>query len=183
MRRSGSRWAFRLGSPLAVLLAAWGAGLRVNLTGSLPVGLYRVVPGPVERGTLVLVCLPPTVAAFARARGYVPRGGTCPGGILPVGKLVVAIPGDTVRVTQRGLVVNGMPVPNSQPRPLDRHYRLLPQLARVSYLVAPDSLWVVSPYSPWSFDSRYFGPIAGNAVRARLRRLSVTGHGELQAVA
>ena len=83
-RRGGAtRWrrvvrcAWQLGSPLALLGACGLAGLRLNLTGSLPIGLYRVSRAAPVREAIVLACLPPAVAAFARTRGYLPRGGQC----------------------------------------------------------------------------------------------------------
>ncbi len=158
-----------LGSVLLLLVAGSIAGFRLNLTGSMPLGLYRAVPGPLVRGSLVLLCLPPHVAAFARARGYVPRGGMCPGGILPVGKPVLALPGDTVTVTATGLRVNGVPVPNSMGLATDHRGRPLPRLPPGSQVVRPGTLWVVSGYARMSFDSRYFGPVAVAAVRSYLR--------------
>jgi conjugative transfer signal peptidase TraF len=151
------------------------AGFRLNLTGSLPLGLYRTVPGPLVRGARVLVCLPPGVAAYARARGYVPRGGWCPGGVLPVGKPVLALPGDTVTVTATGLRVNGVPVPNSRALATDHLGRPLPRLALGPQVVHPGTLWVVSTYVRTSFDSRYFGPVALTAVRSYLRPVWTAG--------
>ena len=165
------RCAWRLGSPLAVLGACGLAGLRLNLTGSLPIGLYRVARATPVREAIVLACLPPAVAAFARARGYVPSGGQCPGGVLPVGKPILAIAGDTVTVTPTGLLVNGTPVPNSRPLAADRQGRPLPRLAAGQYVVRPGTLWVVSSYSRFSFDSRYFGAVEMGRVRANVRRL------------
>src|SRR2546428_7412348 len=92
----GYRVVCWLGSPVALLAAGWLAGLRLNLTGSLPVGLYvasRAVP---IRGAIVLACLPPRVAAFARNPGDVPRGGRRPRGPLPGRKPVAGVPADTV---------------------------------------------------------------------------------------
>ncbi len=80
-------------SALATVSACWMTGLRLNLTGSLPVGFYLVSRRSPGRGATVLVCLPSGIAAFAKARGYVPRGGSCPGGLVPVGKVVWAVPG------------------------------------------------------------------------------------------
>src|SRR5881296_3096055 len=114
-----SRVVWWLASSVVALAAGRLAGLRLNLTGSLPVGLYLAAGDVPARGALVLVCLPPEVAAFARARGYVPRGGACPGGVVPIGKPILAVAGDTVTVTRTGLLVNGRPVPNSQPRSTD----------------------------------------------------------------
>jgi len=158
-----------LGSAVLVLAAGSLAGFHLNLTGSLPVGLYRRAPGPLVRGSLVLVCLPARVAAFARARGYVPRGGVCPGGVLPVGKPVLALPGDTVTVTRSGLLVNGVAVPNSVALATDQRGRPLPGLAPGSHVVRAGTLWVVSGFARRSFDSRYFGPVALEAVRSRVR--------------
>lgn len=171
MRRRGSRLIWCLGSPLALLAVGWLAGLRVNLMGSLPVGLYVAARAAPERGAIVLACLPPGVAAFARVRGYVPRGGACPGGVVPIGKPVLAVVGDTVMVTPRGLLVNGTPVPNSQALATDRKGRPLPQLASGRYGVRAGDLWIVSSYSRFSFDSRYFGAVETAQVHSRLRPL------------
>lgn len=170
-----SRAVWRMATPLTVLGACWLVGLRLNLTGSLPVGLYLMMRSAPGRGALVLVCLPVSVAAFAKARGYVPRGGSCPGGLVPVGKRICAIPGDTVTVTPTGLLVNGRPVPDSRPLDTDHHGRPLPQLALGRYGVGTGELWVLSSYSPLSFDSRYFGPVETAAVQGRMHRLWTNG--------
>jgi conjugative transfer signal peptidase TraF len=170
-----SRDVWWLAGAMALLAAGRLAGLRLNLTGSLPVGVYVTAKGAPTRGALVLVCLPPRVAAFAHARGYVPRGGACPGGVVPIGKLVVAVAGDTVVMTPNGLVVNGAPVPNSKALASDRQGRRLPQLPDHRYVVRPATLWILSSYSPLSFDSRYFGAVEMEQVRASIRRLWTVG--------
>ena len=151
--------------------APWIAGLRLNLTRSLPIGLYVASRAALARGVTVLVCLPPGVARFAKARGYVPRGGSCPEGIAPIGKRVLGVPGDSICVTAAGLVVNGTPVANTRPLRLDHRGQPLPRLALGCSVVAPGHLWVVSSYSPASFDSRYFGAIASGDVRSSVRLL------------
>jgi conjugative transfer signal peptidase TraF len=118
------------------------------------------------------------VADFAKARGYVPQGGVCPGGLVPVGKRICAVPGDTVTVTPNGLLVNGTPVPNSRPLPFDHKGRPLPHLAAGQYGVGPGELWVLSPYSRLSFDSRYFGPLKTAQIRARVRQFWAAGNDE-----
>src|SRR2546425_13272338 len=92
----GRRLVWWLGSPVALLAAGWLAGLRLNLTGSLPVGLYLASRAVPARGAIVLACLPPRVAAFARDRGEVPRGGGCPRGVLPGGKAGVGGAGESL---------------------------------------------------------------------------------------
>lgn len=160
-----------LAGPLAFLGACWLAGLRLNLTGSLPVGLYVVAHGAPTHGSLVLVCLPNATAKWARGRGYVSRGATCPEQAMPVGKPVFALPGDTVTVAEAGLLLNGRLAPNTRALGADHHGRLLPGLAAGRYAVRPGELWVVSQYSPFSFDSRYFGAVPIANIRTRIRLL------------
>ena len=152
------------------LAASWTAGLRLNLTDSIPVGLYRqrrIEADAIVRGDLVLACLPGSVALFARTRGYVPHG-NCPGKAMPVGKIVLATGGDTVAVTDSGLRVDGMLIPQTRPLGRDRRARLLPRLAVGRYVVARGTVWLGSR-SPFGFDSRYFGAVPLHAVRATLR--------------
>ena len=158
-------WTCGLFLFLAVCTAA---GIRLNLTGSLPIGLYVVTHGPPARGAVVLVCLPEAWAELARSRGYVPNGNSCPGGAMPVGKPVFAMPGDTVAVTEAGLLLNGRPVANTRPLPFDRRGRPLPRLDVGPHVVGARELWIVSQYSPFSFDSRYFGAVPRANVRARV---------------
>lgn len=143
----------------------------MNLTGSMPIGIYIVARDAPTRGSIVLACLSPDVAEMARARGYLSRGGRCPGDVAPVGKPVLAVPGDTVVATAAGLVLNGVAVTNSAPLSSDRRGRPLPRLPFGRYPVGPDELWLVSDYSRFSFDSRYFGAVKAGQVRAHVRAL------------
>ena len=143
---------------LAIVVVTWLAGLRVNLSGSMPVGLYRITSGPPAKGAMLLACLPESVAVFARTRGYVPSG-RCPGAAAPIGKAVLATAGDSVQVTDTGLVVNGRLLPNTRPLAVDGAGRPIPRLPNGTYVVAGDEVWLYSPYSKRSFDSRYFGPL------------------------
>lgn len=157
-----------LGGLLAMFAVSWSAGLRINLTKSLPLGLYRIEHGAPTRGALVLACLPPIIAAFAHKRGYVARGGRCSGGTVPIGKAVMAVPGDTVIVTAAGVQVNGEAVPNSRPLVRDRHGRpiLAPPLG--IHHVDEGQRWLFAT-SPRSFDSRYFGPISEQYILTVMR--------------
>lgn len=155
----------------ACLCVAGGLGLRVNLTSSIPIGLYRrsANNSSLRRGDIVLVCLRTALAGFAHARGYVPRGGRCPGGTAPVGKLVLALAGDTVTADANGLRVNGTPVPASRALERDGAGRPLPHVAAGQYRVPTGALWVIGS-SARSFDSRYFGSVDIGSVIARVQR-------------
>jgi conjugative transfer signal peptidase TraF len=86
-------------------------------------------------------------------------------------KPVVAIPGDTVNVSERGIAVNGKLLPNTAAKTKDSQGRPMTPWPFGTYRVAPGVIWVASSYNPWSFDSRYFGPIPVRIIRGRLKPL------------
>lgn len=142
-------------------------GLRFMLTPSLPRGIYRTVNGPLVRGAIVVTCLPDSVARFALQRGYLWRG-DCPGGVVPLGKLVLAISGDTISLSGDGLRLNGRAIRNTRPRKEDSQRRPLTHYPYGTHVVRPGEIWLFSPYHPLSFDSRYFGPVPSGRVLSRL---------------
>lgn len=157
-----------IGASVALAAAAAAVtGLRINLTGSIPPGIYRTVQFTISRGAIVLVCLPPRIAGPARERGYIPDG-SCPDGSAPVGKPIVAVAGDTVDVSELGVAVNRALLANSRPLTRDSRGMQLNVLRIANRRVADHELWLVSSHSPRSFDSRYFGAVPISAVRARL---------------
>lgn len=196
-----SPWRMLIGSSLALIgllmlpLMLWGpTPLSINLSESLPVGLYwtRALPGPgmeagetpsadsgrpqgAEAGMLVSACLPPRVALEALDRGYLPRG-PCPSGAAPVGKRIAALPGDTVDVTDSGSFVNGMLLPNSAPRVEDSRGRPMARL-RGRFVLSAGTVWLYSGHSPGSFDSRYYGPVPFSEVQGQLFPLLTRGKG------
>jgi conjugative transfer signal peptidase TraF len=140
------------------------AGFWINVTESLPIGVYRVVHAPVTRGAYVLACAPEWAGRLARERGYVWRG-PCPGGAAMLGKQVVAIAGDTVEVTDAGVMVNGKLLAKSAPLTRDTRGRTLP-VVRERLFVLPGSVWLGSQWNSRSYDSRYFGTADRNSIRA-----------------
>lgn len=143
-------------------VACYWAGFRINLTPSVPVGVYQLhrLQGPLKRGDIVWFC-PPETPLFREVRdkwGDIPHG-DCPGGYMHMFKPVAALPGDTVTVTRQGVLVNGRWLPNSQPmKKTSKGHKLNPAFGR--YNVQPGTVWLVSSYHPQSFDSRYFGPVS-----------------------
>src|SRR5690349_11619406 len=107
-------WSLAAAFWLTVRIAD-AAGIRINHTPSLPMGIWGIEPlhGQPQQGQIVSVCPPDTdILRKARDRGYV-SWGRCPGGYEPMLKPVIAIPGDVVSITARGVTVNGVPVSNS----------------------------------------------------------------------
>jgi conjugative transfer signal peptidase TraF len=138
-------------------MAARVYGVRINVSPSLPLGVYRVVHRPVVRGATVLLCLPASAARIARQRGYLWKG-PCIGGVAPLGKIAVAVGGDTVEATARGVRVNGVMLAGSKPLAVDMRGRRL--VAAAGRWVLPTSqIWTYGGGDRRSFDSRYFGPV------------------------
>jgi conjugative transfer signal peptidase TraF len=148
------------------------AGLRINTTDSLPVGIYVITND--AHAPLVEFCPIGVSSALSSARGYRPPG-LCADGAAPFLKPVIARSGDTVILSARGLCVNGSLLPNTAPKPVDTAGRPLTSWPEGVYTVNNAALWVASTYHPDSFDSRYFGPISMSLVRHRLRPLWVFG--------
>jgi conjugative transfer signal peptidase TraF len=153
------------------------ARLRFNLSASLPRGLYRLDPAPgrpaLSPGDFVLTCPPTAFARLARARRYLPAG-RCPGGTQPLGKLVLALRGDRLDVEPAGITLDGVPLAATAAAPADAAGRPLPRVPPGPRLVAPGTLWLISPH-PRSLDSRYFGPVAAAQILGRLLPLLTLG--------
>ena len=144
-------------------------GIRINITSSLPRGFYIVSASP--SANLVEFCPTGAAARISLERGYRTPSGRCPDGGSPLLKPIAAISGDRVEVTGNGIQVNGKLIPNSAAHVKYHRGLALKPWPDGQYVVPAGSIWVVSGFNPWSFDSRYFGPIPCSLVRHRLRPL------------
>ncbi|MBE0581927.1 conjugative transfer signal peptidase TraF [Devosia sp.] len=156
--------ALALGAGILSALAAggfWG-GLRLNLTPSYPLGIWRIQPIDREAviGDLVFIC-PPDTPAFVLGveRGYLPAG-LCPSGTAPLIKTVVAVVGQVVEVGD-SIVIDGIELPNSRIRSMDAEGRPLSVFAGGQ--VPPGSVFLHSDFDG-SYDSRYFGPLPASGI-------------------
>ncbi len=141
-----------------IVVAAGLLGVRLNIaSNSLPYGLYRIVPA--GQGIDLLVCPTGIAETVTVERGYRPKSLGCGDGFAPLLKPIAARAGDTVAVSDRGIAVNGKLLPNSKQFPSDARGRLLPLMPHGTYTVQPGTVWLVSTYNRYSFDSRYFGPV------------------------
>jgi conjugative transfer signal peptidase TraF len=132
-------------APAAVVAVALGAGLagiRINTSPSLPMGLYRITADPAA--SLVEFCPPMQYDQSSVARGY-RTSGMCPDGGAPLLKPVIARAGDVVELSEAGIAVNGNVLPHTAARAVD------------------------SSYNDYSYDSRYFGPVPTAAILHPLR--------------
>ncbi len=141
-----------------VLVLGAIVGLRLNIaSNSLPPGLYRIAPR--GKGSDLLICPTGIAESISIGRGYRPKGAGCGDGYAPLLKPISARFGDTVTVSSAGIAINGRLLPNSKQYAKDALGRPLPQMPAGTYPVLPGTVWVISSYNRFSFDSRYFGPI------------------------
>lgn len=139
--------------------------VKLNDTPSMPIGFYRRIDNlPVRRYDRVSACLPKPVAIEALQRGYLYKG-PCPGGALPVLKEVIALPGDSVELTDNAIIVNG----KTYPAPYASHDRQgLPNQKFVQNgIYSPTHVyWLYGAHTPIkSWDSRYYGGVQKSAIR------------------
>jgi conjugative transfer signal peptidase TraF len=126
----------------------------LNTTPSEPPGLYAAMPAPIRVGAIVAFKAPAAAFPYADLRlGYLHR--------TPMLKAVAAGPGDRVCAATGRLVINGQDRAPIVAK--DREGRALPRWNGCRRL-GPDELFVFSARVPNSFDSRYFGPVAKDAV-------------------
>ena len=134
------------------------AGITINTTPSMPMGIWiidDITPtlNTSLRGRFVTFC-PPDIELFRAAKEQgILRIGRCKGAYRPLLKEVVGLPGDVIEYSD-GFLVNGHRIPRSKILSMSEAVSR-PFLGRL--IVPEGKLWIMSPYSALSFDSRYFG--------------------------
>ncbi|EJF82641.1 conjugative transfer signal peptidase TraF [Bartonella rattimassiliensis] len=137
------------------VLFAFSQGFRINYSHSAPIGIWKVnyFQKEMRRGKFMEVCPPevPIVKMFIE-KGYL-QSGACSSGAIPFLKPLVAISGDIVHVTEKGISVNGHLLKNSKKK------RGVLGIPNGEYRVLEGYAWFISSFDPVSFDSRYFGAV------------------------
>ena len=135
----------------------WIGGLRINLTPSEPLGLWRIeqMYRDIALGDRVFIC-PPSTARFAEAfeRGYIRRG-LCPNGYAPLIKTVAALAGQRIEIGA-SVVIDGVPLENSIVHQSDGEGRAIEPFT--GGIVPSGFVFLHSSFAS-SYDSRYFGPV------------------------
>ena len=133
----------------AVLSTRW---VRLNLSPSVPRGVYRLVAvsTPLARGTLVVLPVPAAVRPWHASW-------------VPLLKPVAGIAGDQVCHVETTLWVNGA---DFGPIYQAAHGQPLPPIAAGCVVVPDQHVFLASP-APKSLDGRYFGPVPLAALTAQ----------------
>jgi conjugative transfer signal peptidase TraF len=131
-----------------------------NASASVPPGLYRIRSGPVHRGDVVLIRLPPRIADLAERRGYLPKSAY-------LIKFIIGVTGDRVCRFGGRVFVKGAFRARAFSR--DRRHRHMP-VWHGCYRLASGQVFVLAE-DPDSFDSRYFGPLSHHHIIGRGARI------------
>lgn len=168
-RRAIAVIAIAAAAVAALTGVGWIGDIRLNLTPSYPLGLWRIeaLDRAAAVGDLVFIC-PPDSPAFhmARERGYLGRG-LCPGWFSPLIKTVVAIEGQRVDIAAN-VAIDDRPLTQSQLHAADAEGRGLAPYS--GGIVPPAHLFLHSDFVG-SYDSRYFGPIPSDGMLGLARPL------------
>ncbi|HAT1844346.1 conjugative transfer signal peptidase TraF [Legionella pneumophila] len=143
-------------------------GFRINLTESIPVGLYRITNADSIKNAYVIFC-PDDRESFRLAleRSYIDHSLYC-GGYGYLMKKVVAVSGDILSVTNEGVFVNHMLIPYSKPKLQDGMNHALPQWQVMNYLLQEDEVMTMTSQSEWSFDGRYYGLVHTGQIKGMI---------------
>jgi conjugative transfer signal peptidase TraF len=132
----------------------------LQATPSEPQGIYRLrsLQDPLQRGMLVTLHVPPSVAGLVFDHGWLPRSWN--GAETVLLKPVAGLVGDTFCVSDAGVTFNDIWV-----GPVYRELGgvTLPEL-RGCWVVDADQVVLLSAL-PASFDSRYFGVVSRDALQ------------------
>ena len=131
-----------------------GIGFRINLTESIPIGLYRIDSKAPIKNSYVIFC-PDDRKSFrlARDRGYIDHGLYCNG----YGYLM-----------NKGVFVNHILTPYSKPKLQDGMKRSLPQWQVMNYQLQNDEVMTMTSQSEWSFDGRYYGLVHTGQIKGMI---------------
>lgn len=148
------------GAALIVLPAFARPDIRFiwNVSASVPIGLYLIVPADrIEVTDLAVVMPPDELAGFLDERGYLPRG-------VPLIKRVLALGGTTVCRSGSSVIAYGMTYGNARAEDTRGHPLPVWQGCR---RLGDGEAFFMNWDSPDSFDSRYFGPLPLSTVVGR----------------
>jgi conjugative transfer signal peptidase TraF len=137
------------------LIKHWG--IVINTTSSMPEGLYlKQASTTIERGDVVAIFLKPPYQTIGIKQGYLKQQLLSKTAI-PLIKQVVAVPGDTVELTDSYISVNGHRYPYKTYY-VDSHHRPLTVYPRGTYHA--QGYWLIGTADSHSWDSRYWGEVA-----------------------
>ena len=159
--------ALLLSIPFILLFSLLGlarhAGLYINMTASLPMGIYKVTLIDAQNAEIKvndLVMIPPSEyeetgidSALNENRAMI--------------KKAAALAGDVIDSDGQSIYINGSRLEYSNIYEKDKFNQTLPA-QQYPYRVPQNSVYITSEH-PYGYDSRYFGPIDLKHIKGRAR--------------
>jgi type IV secretory pathway protease TraF len=176
MRRRRTLWliAGLVGGALGLAAGALAAGFRINLSPSMPKGIYRLVQCDERAGRDAvvgdLVAIDTKAAssnpgvAFFRAQGWLSTSGR-PDDLLM--KKIVAGGGDEVTEVAGRLCVNGRPLSKTASRRQRSVAGLVLPSIGLPQRIKEGEIWLSSDHEK-GIDSRYFGAVARSSIACKV---------------
>jgi conjugative transfer signal peptidase TraF len=167
--------------PFAVLISLGifikKTDVEINLTPSMPIGLYYAgfskKTEAIHIGDTVTACLSHSIGHDGVKHGYITKG-SCPSGAEPVIKEVIALPNDTVKLTNRQIIVN----PGASQQVYFAPIHVLSLSGHpIRAFITPGvyrkkELWLYGNGAKnLSWDSRYFGPVKKKQIKHVMKPL------------
>lgn len=145
-----------------LLIMSWSAlGLHINISESLPYGIYRSTDLNYQKGTIIRFCLDKDNAKLSLDREYVAASvnfSGCPYHHQALMKPIAGVAGDKLKIDNQQIWVNGKALPNVTILTYDGDNRAMPKVS-LPEIIPPDHFLVIASYHPYSWDSRYYGLI------------------------
>jgi conjugative transfer signal peptidase TraF len=165
--------------PLAILLGlalfSHVFGIRINLTSSMPVGIYQEDNSRIAVGSIVSVCLPQDIAKEGLQKGYLAHTGFCDDNSEPVIKEIVGLPTSKINITskyieatdQQGHIAKYFAPHHNMSmsdHPVKSFIKLGNQISKGYWLYGVGN-------KEFSWDSRYFGAVQKNNIISVMKPL------------
>lgn len=134
-----------------------GKYIWINNTKSEPIGYYFVYDNhDIKKGDLSVITISDEYLKIIKKIGYKANSNT-------LLKTVVATNGDSILITESGVLINNKLLSNSISSKIAKGVELKPISVGYRYKLKKDEYWVMGN-TYHSFDSRYFGVINRNSI-------------------
>lgn len=153
---------------LGIVLSCYLIGLEINVTPSMKKGLYVRTYGILSKGNIISFCLGEPYKTLGLKNLYLEAGRKC-GGANPLIKIVIAVPGDNVTLSDQYIEVNKTRYAYKT-QYIDSIGRKLNVYPRGHY-PHTNGYWVIGTNANNSWDSRYWGAITKDQILCKLKPL------------
>ncbi len=133
--------------------------LRLNLSTSMPRGIYYISADQPTRGSFITLCLP-AANVYHSVYPQSHFSGSCPNHTQPLLKQLVGLSGDRIDLDPNQITLNGVALPHSSSFVMQNKRLPNSSIQKIVLVLNEQQIWVYGTKSIRSYDSRYFGPLS-----------------------